>query len=156
MRHHVYLSLGSNLGDRRKIMKEAIEALQQRVGSLAACSSMFETEPWGFESKNAFLNAAVWIRTSLTPEQVLIATQQIERDLGRTTKSKDGEYHDRLIDIDILMYDDIHLEETFDQEGQTLQLTIPHPFMHQRDFVMNPLREIFSENARQTESASKF
>lgn len=144
MRHHIFLSLGSNLGNKHALLKQAIMALQQRVGSLVACSSFIETEPWGFKSDNTFLNAAVWMRTTLSPEQLLIATQEIEREMGRTTKSTDRVYHDRTIDIDILLYDDLQLDKTFTHQGAVLRLTIPHPHMHEREFVMIPLREIHS------------
>lgn len=142
MKHNIYLSLGSNLGNRHTLLQEAIDALQQRVGNLVACSSFHETEPWGFESENMFLNAAVWISTELSPRQVLLKTQTIERKLGRTAKSTDGQYHDRTIDIDILMYDDIQLDVTYHLSGKPIGLTLPHPHMHERDFVMKPLSEI--------------
>lgn len=142
MKHNVYLSLGSNLGNRHTLLQEAIDALQQRVGSLVACSSLHETEPWGFESENMFLNAAVWLSTELSPRQVLLKTQSIERKLGRTAKSIDGQYHDRTIDIDILMYDDLRLDMTYHMNGKSIGLQLPHPHMHERDFVMKPLSEI--------------
>ena len=97
-------------------------------------SSLISTEPWGFESDNRFVNAAVLCETMLSPREVLLATQQIERELGRTHKSVDGHYADRLIDIDILLYDDLRVDEP--------DLQIPHPLMLKRDFVMIPLREI--------------
>ena len=97
-------------------------------------SSFIETEPWGFESKHPFLNAACLVLTKLSPEECLKATQQIERELGRKRKSKNGVYHDRPIDIDLLMYGDLTLS--------TPKLTLPHPRMKERDFVMIPLREI--------------
>lgn len=142
MKHNVYLSLGSNLGNRHTLLQEAIDALQQRVGSLVACSSLHETEPWGFESENMFLNAAVRLSTELSPRQVLLKTQSIERKLGRTAKSIDGQYHDRTIDIDILMYDDLRLDMTYHMNGKSIGLQLPHPHMHERDFVMKPLSEI--------------
>ena len=132
--HIVYLSLGSNLGDRHAIMRRAISMLSDKVGTVDRESSPLETEPWGFESTNKFLNMCVRVQTSLSPEQILAITQDIERQLGRKAKSVDGNYHDRPIDIDILMYDDLHIS--------TPTLTLPHPLMHQRDFVMMPLREI--------------
>ena len=140
--HHVYLSLGSNLGNRHALLEQAIDLLQERVGSLVACSSLLETEPWGFESENRFLNAAAHFTTHLSPLDLLLATQQIERDMGRTAKSTDGRYHDRPIDIDILLYDDLQLNETYDIGGHSVSLILPHPHMHERDFVMIPLREI--------------
>lgn len=132
--HTVYLSLGSNLGDRKATMRRAIGLLNERAGSVDRQSSFIETEPWGFESTNKFLNMCVRLLTTLSPEQLLLATKQIERELGRTQKSVNGKYHDRPIDIDILMYDDLQLS--------TPDLTLPHPHMQERDFVMIPLREI--------------
>ena len=98
---------------------------------------MIETEPWGFQSENKFLNACCRICTALSPIQLLKATQKIERSLGRTEKSKNGIYHDRLIDIDILYYDDLTMN--------TPQLTIPHPHIREREFVTVPLREIMED-----------
>ena len=141
--HHVTLSLGSNLGSRRENLQRAILALQERAGSVVGCSAFLTTEPWGFESEFPFLNAAVRLATALTPRQLLLVTQEIERELGRTAKSSDGIYHDRVIDIDILTYDDVELDETFLHEGRTLTLHIPHPLMKERDFVMVPLRQIW-------------
>ena len=123
--HKVYLSLGSNIGNRRGLIRQAVELLESRVGHVSALSSLHETEPWGFESPNKFLNACCCCLTTMPPRQVLLATQRIERDLGRTGKSVDGVYHDRVIDI-------------VDEPG----LKIPHPLMYERDFVMEPLKEI--------------
>ena len=134
--HTVYLSLGSNLGDRKATMRRAIGLLNERAGSVDRQSSFIETEPWGFESTNKFLNMCVRLLTTLSPEQLLMATKQIERELGRTQKSVNGQYHDRPIDIDILMYDDVHLDSD--------DLTLPNPHMQEREFVMKPLREILS------------
>lgn len=134
--HTVYLSLGSNLGDREATMRRAIGLLNERAGSVDRQSSFIETEPWGFESTNRFLNMCVRLLTTLSPEQLLLATKQIERELGRTQKSVNGQYHDRPIDIDILMYDDVHIDSN--------DLTLPHPHMQEREFVMKPLREILS------------
>lgn len=134
--HTVYLSLGSNLGDRETTMRRAIGLLNERAGSVDRQSSFIETEPLGFESTNKFLNMCVRLLTTLSPEQLLLATKQIERELGRTQKSVNGQYHDRPIDIDILMYDDVHLDSD--------DLTLPHPNMQEREFVMKPLREILS------------
>ena len=132
--HVVYLSLGSNLGDRHATMRRAIDMLKAEAGTVDRQSSPLETEPWGFESANKFLNMCVRLLTTLTPEQLLLKTQDIEKRLGRTVKSVDGQYHDRPIDIDMLMYDDVNIS--------TPVLTLPHPHMHERDFVMIPLREI--------------
>ena len=130
----MYLSLGSNLGDRRHLLQRAVALIGERVGVVERTSSFIETEPWGFESDNQFLNACVLVSTKLPPHEVLRVTKQIERELGRTRKSVDGHYSDRPIDIDMLLYDDLHLADS--------DLILPHPHMTERDFVMIPLREI--------------
>lgn len=135
--HIAYLSLGSNLGDRHATMQSAILLLDKQAGTVDRVSSAIETEPWGFKSANKFLNMCVRITTTLSPEQLLTTTKNIELQLGRTTKSVNGQYHDRPIDIDILTYDDLHIN--------TPSLTLPHPHMHERDFVMIPLREILDK-----------
>ena len=132
----IYLSLGSNLGDRHTLLLAAIEALVERVGRLVASSSFIETEPWGFESPHRFMNAVVHMRTELSPRELLAETQAIERQLGRTQKSEGNIYHDRPIDIDILLYGDEHINEH--------DLVIPHPRMYDRDFVMRPLSELMA------------
>lgn len=130
----VYLGLGTNLGDKEANLRTAIYKLQERIGKLVSLSSFYETAPWGFESDHSFLNAAIGLETSLSPIEILHITQEIEKELGRTKKSVNGSYSDRLIDIDILLYDTLVL--------QTPELTIPHPLMTERDFVMKPLIEI--------------
>lgn len=132
--HTVYLSLGSNLGDREATIDRAIDMIEEQVGAVVRRSALYDTEPWGFSSANRFLNAAVCCATPLAPREVLERTKMIEQRLGRTAKSVGGEYHDRTIDIDILLYDDITVCEP--------DLRIPHPLMYERDFVMRPLREI--------------
>ena len=131
--HKVYLGLGSNLGNREENLACAIRLIGERVGEVLRQSHIIETEPWGFESENRFLNGVIMCETSLTPRQLLRTTQKIEREMGRTTKSKNG-YKDRCIDIDILLYDELRVDES--------DLQIPHPQMLKRDFVMIPLREI--------------
>mgnify|MGYP004618889403 FL=1 len=132
-----YLSLGTNLGDKRKNIVEAIKNIGELVGDVVRQSALYETEPWGFRSDNRFVNAAVCVDTQLSPRRLLEVTQRIEREMGRTLKSDGGEYHDRIIDIDILLYGDLHIDEP--------DLKIPHPLMHERDFVMTPLNEIMEE-----------
>lgn len=133
--HQLYLGLGSNLGDRRNTMLRAIDLIDERVGSVYRVSTFIETEPWGYESPHRFLNAVCLVHTMLSPQRCLEETQEIERLLGRTAKSTDGIYHDRTIDIDLLMYDDLQLH--------TPTLTLPHPHIQERDFVRLPLQEIF-------------
>ena len=128
-----YLALGTNIGNKRRNMITAAALLAERVGDVLALSGFYETEPWGFQSENTFLNAALQLDTSLSPLELLKATQEIEIEMGRTQKSN-GAYHDRIIDIDILLYEDLVL--------QTPELTLPHPLMHERLFVMEPLPEI--------------
>lgn len=112
----------------------AVRLINGRVGRVVRMSSLHETAPWGFTSDNMFVNAAICVETSLSPHRLLEVTQEIEHDMGRTVKSAGGCYHDRTIDIDILLYDDICVDEE--------DLKIPHPLMLKRDFVMTPLREI--------------
>lgn len=130
----VYLGLGTNIGNRKENLTRAIEALSLALGPCTAQSSFIETAPWGFDSENAFLNCAVAFETELAPQELLDTTEKVEREMGRTTKSSGGIYHDRVIDIDILLYGSEIVE--------TPRLTIPHPLMHMRDFVLEPLAEI--------------
>lgn len=132
--HTVYLGLGTNLGDKEANLKAAVEEINKRVGEVTSLSAYYTTEPWGFESNHSFLNAVCCICTEFSPLEVLHLTQDIERSLGRLKKSVDGQYSDRPIDIDILLYDDLHIE--------TPELTLPHPLMWKRDFVLIPLKEI--------------
>lgn len=129
----VYLGLGTNIGNKRKNMVTAAALLAERAGDVLSLSSFYETEPWGFASENTFLNAALELETTYSPLELLHLTQQIEREMGRTQKSN-GAYHDRIIDIDILLYGNevVHHED----------LVVPHPLMQQRLFVMQPLAEI--------------
>ena len=134
-KHQVFLGLGSNLGDRQANIQRAIDLISERVGEVIQRSSLIESEPWGFESENKFLNGVILCETTLTPRQLLRKTQKIERDLGRQKKtSKSHIYSDRPIDIDILLYDDLTVDKP--------DLKIPHPLMQERDFVMIPLKEI--------------
>ena len=138
-KHQVYLSLGSNLGQREENLRKAIRLIHERVGEVVRQSSFIETEPWGFESDHPFMNAAVLCLTEKSPREVLRLTQQIERDLGKSKEhatqcSQSSKFHDRPIDIDILLYDDLTVDEP--------DLQIPHPLMYERDFVMIPLKEI--------------
>ncbi len=128
----VYLGLGSNLGDRRAMLQQALDALHALPETdVFRCSQIFETEPWGDIAQDSFYNCAVEIRTVLQPFQLLGAVKGIERDMGRVEVRRNGP---RIIDIDILLYGNIVLK----QEG----LTIPHPSMTERNFVLLPLREI--------------
>ncbi len=129
----IILSLGTNIGDKKKNLKEALRRISA-FAEITRQSSMIETEPWGFKSENPFLNMVIVIETSLPPLELLDATQRIEREMGRTEKSVNGVYHDRIIDIDIIDYDKIKMD--------TPRLILPHPRAHLRDFVMIPLKEL--------------
>lgn len=130
----LYVSLGANIGDRAANLRRAIDEMTQRVGRLITVSAFYETEPVGFSSPHRFLNAAAAFSTSLDAMTLLHITQQVERTLGRTHKSHDGQYADRPIDIDLLLLGNqvLHNEE----------LTLPHPHLHERAFVLEPLAEI--------------
>ena len=154
----MYLGLGSNLGDKEENLRKAITLINEQIGTVVRQSAFFYSEPWGYESENQFANAVILVETPLSPHQVLNTTQHIERQLGktevhatdRTLTSRSARsdallaknfspltsciYHDRPIDIDILLFDDLHIDEP--------DLKVPHPLMHQRDFVMIPLNEI--------------
>ena len=130
----LYLSLGSNEGDREQHLRSAIDAIGRLIGPVDGISPLVETEPWGFESPHPFLNAALSVETSLPAMDVLERTQSIERQLGRRHKSVAGRYEDRPIDIDLLLYDDLVLTSE--------RLTLPHPLLSERLFVLEPLAEI--------------
>lgn len=130
----VFLGLGTNLGDKRNNLLTAVNHIEEKIGKVTSLSSFYETEPWGFKSDNSFLNAALCVETSLEPVAILHIIKEIEVEMGRTQKSVNKVYTDRPIDIDILLYDDMIIK--------TEELTIPHPLMTERDFVMKPLVEI--------------
>lgn len=139
MTHDLYLGLGSNLGHRHENIRKAIALIDEKIGSVYRVSDYMESPAWGYESQNAYINAACLVHTMLTPEEVLAETQNIERELGRTEKSTvdvEGKpvYKDRTMDIDLLMYDDLKID--------TIELTLPHPHIKQRDFVRIPLQQI--------------
>lgn len=129
----VFIALGSNIEPRKDFIDIAI-ALIQTFGELINTSSIIETEPFGFESETNFLNAVIEIKTDLSPRALLIKLQEIEKKLGRKSKSQNKNYSSRTIDLDILYF------------GQQIlvspELTIPHPEIFKRDFVLIPLREI--------------
>lgn len=133
-RHLAYLSLGTNLGDKESNLSEAIQLIQKQVGRVVSQSAFYVTAPWGFSSEHTFLNAVIAVDTACRPMELLELTQQIERLLGRTHKTAGGHYADRLIDIDILSYDDLSMH--------TERLVLPHPLLHLRKFVLEPLCEI--------------
>ena len=116
------------------LLRSAIDAIGRLIGPVDGISPLVETEPWGFESPHPFVNAALSVETSLPAMDVLERTQSIERRLGRQRKSIAGRYEDRPIDIDLLLYGDLVLT--------TERLTLPHPLLPERLFVLEPLAEI--------------
>lgn len=155
--NRVTLLIGGNEGDRALLIDQATEQIRQRIGSVVALSSVYETEPWGnFEIENSkfkienFLNRALLVETTLSPWQVLRTALAIEKDLGRvrphlspfTIHLSSRFYHSRPMDIDIIFYDDLVLD--------TPELTLPHPRMHLRQFVLEPLAEIMPDYVHPT------
>ena len=128
----VYMLLGSNLGDRELMMRQAIEKIQTEIGLVSAKSARYETEPWGNTDQPAFINMAIAVQTILEPSEVLERALNIEKDLGRTRLVRWGS---RTIDIDLIFYAD----EIIEIQGK---LSIPHPEMQNRRFVLEPLAEI--------------
>ena len=133
----IYLGIGTNLGNREENLRRAVELLHERVGECIACSSVYRSAPQGFVSENEFANIVAVCQSDYSPEEVLLITQQIEREMGRTEKSVNGVYHDRVIDIDLLQ---ARGDEAIRRSDERLML--PHPRMQERDFVMIPLREV--------------
>lgn len=137
----VVFALGSNMGDRAAYLEKSCELIGCMVGQVVRCSRVYETEAWGFDAA-PFLNQVLLVETELSPEDVLAATQQIEVALGRTCKSGQADdgtpvYHDRTIDIDLLLYEGVACA--------TDSLTLPHPLIAQREFVLLPLAELFGD-----------
>lgn len=129
--HTVYLSTGSNLGNRENYLLQAEEAITELVGHIDARSSVIETAPWGKTDQPNFLNRVLRVKTKLPPLFLMETLLQIERDMGRNRHEKWGP---RIIDLDILFFDN----RIIDEEG----LCVPHPHLHERDFVLKPMVEI--------------
>lgn len=129
----VFLSLGSNVGNRDALLQEAYRYIQEMIGEVKAASIVLETAPWGYESHFPYLNQVLMVETLLRPEKLLEVTLQIEHKLGRERKMNGG-YADRTIDIDILIYGQ--------QMIHTNRLQIPHPRMHLRSFTLIPMTEL--------------
>jgi 2-amino-4-hydroxy-6-hydroxymethyldihydropteridine diphosphokinase len=134
MSHRVFLGLGSNLGDKEKNINDAYAKIEERIGKIVSKSAFYVTSPEGFASENSFVNVVCEVVSKVSVNDVFVITQTIEKQLGRTGKSKNGKYADRPIDIDILMIDDLIIDRP--------ELTVPHPRMHLREFVLLPFSEI--------------
>jgi len=131
----VFLGIGTNLGNREINLEQAVTGIEKNIGTVLHSSSVYETDPWGFESKDKFLNIVVKIETNLSPAGLLEKIKILESLLGRERGGM--RYSSRLIDIDILLYKDLIADEE--------SLIIPHPLMHERKFVLVPLCEIAPE-----------
>lgn len=130
----IYLSLGSNLGDKQKNIEEALEKIEERVGDITSLSAFYLTNPVGFQSEYVFVNCVCEVNTEMNILKLFAITQDIEKEVGRINKSKDGFYADRTIDIDLILAGDLVID--------TPELTVPHPRFHLRAFVLDPLFEI--------------
>ena len=146
-----YLSLGANLGNREQTINHALELIEQQAGHVLRCSAFYYSAPWGFESENEFCNLCCSVQSALNPLSMLDITAYIERLLGRSVKSTNREYHDRLIDIDLIRAFDDERNEIYcnipypHAPGASFTgtlLTLPHPLWQERDFVKLPLAEI--------------
>jgi len=126
-----FLSLGSNLGNRKLNISIAIKNLET-VGKVVRSSQIYETEPWGFDAENNFFNSVVIFETDLKPQELLAEIKKIEKKMGRIKTQQN--YESRIIDIDIIFYNNFIY--------QSKELTIPHKFAHKRDFVLEPLNEL--------------
>lgn len=131
----VYLSLGSNENDRLNALVKATKLIDSLIGTVNKYSSVIESEPWGFKAETSFYNMVLCVDTQFTPHQVLNKVLDIEKSMGRVRQGKD--YTSRNIDIDILFFDKQQINED--------NLVIPHPLMHERMFVLQPLAEIAPE-----------
>ena len=134
--NQLYLGLGSNLGNKIENIEQALVLIHAEFGSITKKSTLYFSQPQGFVSNNDFVNMVIKLETDRTPFEVLEGIEQIEKVMGRTSKSN-GFYQDRLIDIDILYYNN--------EKIRTDLLVIPHPFIFQREFVHVPLMEILDD-----------
>lgn len=132
--HNVYLGLGTNLGNRTENIRVALRKIEKEIGQVVLISTLVDTAPVGFASDNMFINCACLIQSSFSPQEILAKTQNIEREMGRINKSENKVYTDRIIDIDVLLYDDLIID--------TPPLIVPHPHLHERSFVLLPLASI--------------
>lgn len=137
MAYSIILALGSNLGNKRQNIAFALNQIEERIGSITSLSALYDTLPVGFYSTHNFVNCVCEVDTNLNISDLFSITQEIEKEMGRSNKSTNANYSDRIIDIDLIMAGNLIL--------QTERLTIPHPLFHTRDFVLMPLCEIAPE-----------
>lgn len=130
--HKVYINIGSNQGDRETAIGRAVALIEHLCGSPARRSTIIESDPWGYESSNRFMNMGIVIMTSMPPEKMLKSLLDIEKSISSAShRDGSGNYVDRIIDIDLIAYDDLIIDSE--------SLTLPHPRMHLREFVLRPL-----------------
>lgn len=139
LENSVYLGLGTNLGEKLENLKKAIDVLSKECGEVEKISSIYESEPWGFESSDVFYNMVILLKTKLDPESLLTNIKGIELKMGRKPKIKE-EYESRIIDLDILYFNE--------QKFEAKNLTIPHPHITKRPFVYLPLLELLNKNSK--------
>ena len=132
----IYIGIGSNEGDRLAILKDALLQLKRNLGIFMESSSLYETEPWGFESSQTFYNCVLKFETEHGPQELLNILQYIEKQAGRT-KNDTVNQQNRTLDLDLLYYDNQIIEDA--------NLTVPHPKISERNFVLMPLAEINGE-----------
>lgn len=144
IRHSVLLLTGSNFRGKEQILQRAAELIAEQVGPIERASQICYSEAWGFTCEEEFANQAILVSTVLAADEVLRLTQAIERELGRDREAESEEkmltgerYASRVVDIDIIFYDDIVVESE--------KLTLPHPLMHEREFVLRPMLEVAAE-----------
>lgn len=144
IRHSVLLLTGSNFRGKEQILRRAAECIAEQVGPIERASQICYSEAWGFTCEEEFANQAILVSTGLAADEVLMKTQAIERELGRDREAEAAEkaatgerYASRVVDIDIIFYDDIVVESE--------KLTLPHPLMHEREFVLRPMLEVAAE-----------
>lgn len=134
MVHRIFFGFGSNLGDKERNIECAYEKIEKRIGNIVSRSAFYVSKPQGFKSAHLFVNSACEVLSEMDIDDIFSMTQLIEKEIGRTKKSHNGNYSDRIIDIDLLLADNLIINAP--------KLTIPHPRLHQRKFVLEPLAEI--------------
>ena len=144
IRHSVLLLTGSNFRGKEQILRRAAERIAEQVGPIEQASQICYSEAWGFTCKEEFANQAILVSTVLAADEVLMKTQAIERELGRDREAESEEklltgerYASRVVDIDIIFYDDVVVDRC--------DLKLPHPLMHEREFVLRPMLEVAAE-----------
>ena len=127
----IYIQIGSNIGDRKSNIQKSMLQIETKLGKICRSSKIYESSPWGYTKQKDFLNSVIKVESDFNPFETLEILQKIENDLGRVRKKK---WDERIIDLDILLFND--------QIINTVNLTIPHQYIQERNFVLVPLNEI--------------